>query len=67
MAEVFGTIAAMDDFSRYARDTGIVTNDAIKPHRFPGRGLGIAATRKIPVCALLFMSLEDFSLRLHVS
>jgi hypothetical protein len=43
-------MAVMDAFAMYASDRNIVISDAIRPHRFPGRGLGIAATRKIQVC-----------------
>jgi len=41
----------MEEFATYARSRRIVLDSAIKPHRFPGRGLGIAATRKIQVCS----------------
>lgn len=44
----------MEAFATYARSRRIVLNNAIKPHRFPGRGLGIAATKKIQVCSGLF-------------
>ena len=41
----------MEAFSTYARSRRIVLDSSIKPHRFPGRGLGIAAIRKIQVCS----------------
>ena len=34
-------------FIKYAEAQGIDFNDAIRPHEFPGRGLGLATTQKI--------------------
>jgi hypothetical protein len=58
--EIDSMTAVMDAFGAYARDRGIVISDAIKPHRFLGRGLGIAAARKIQVCSLFSCRLNFF-------
>lgn len=60
MAEMESMTAATDAFAVYARDSGIAISDVIKPHRFPGRGLGIAASRKILVCSAFLVSPRRF-------
>ena len=42
-------MALIAAFAAYARDRRIVISPVIKPHRFPGRGLGIAATSHVKV------------------
>jgi hypothetical protein len=52
-------MALIGAFAAYARDRHIVISPVIKPHRFPGRGLGIAATRKIQVGRLCLVSCRE--------
>lgn len=54
--EVDNATAVVNAFATYAGDRDIMISEAIKLHRFPGRGLGIAATRKIQVCRLCLLS-----------